>query len=113
LKKIFSILIGFIHDFASGCWAATLLAVYWLDRHSVTPGLSEELFGLKTRFFYLALTCIVIILATGAGRTFTYISDVYGPDAEKMRRKMLIIKHIILFVLFGLGTFWQYFTVFR
>jgi hypothetical protein len=30
-----------------------------------------------------------------------------------MRRKMLIIKHIILFVLFGLGTFWQYFTVFR
>jgi putative copper export protein len=113
MKKAFTVLIGFIHDFAAGCWAATLLAIFWLDRQSVAAGLSEALLGLKKQFFYAALVCIAVIFATGAGRTFTYVSDVYGPDAERMRRRMLIIKHIILLVVFGLGTYWQYTVVFR
>jgi hypothetical protein len=44
------------------------------------------------------------VFAGGAGRTFTYtyVGEVYGKDAEKMRRKMLIINHIVLFVVFAL-----------
>jgi putative copper export protein len=113
LRKAFTILIGFIHDFATGCWAATLLAIFWLDRQTLPSDLTGALFGLKKQFFYSALACIAVIFATGAGRTFTYVSDVYGPDAERIRRKMLIIKHIILLVVFGLGTYWQYTMVFR
>jgi putative copper export protein len=113
MKKILFILIGFIHDFAAGCWGATLLAIYWLDQQSVAAGLSEALLGLKKQLFYAAIVCIAIIFATGAGRTFTYVSGVYGPDVERIRRKMLITKHVILFIVFGLGTYWQYTMVFR
>jgi hypothetical protein len=33
---------------------------------------------------------------------------VYGPEAEQARRRMLMIKHIVLLAVFGLGTWWQY-----
>jgi hypothetical protein len=32
MNKSLTIFVGFIHDFAAGFWAATVLAVYWLHR---------------------------------------------------------------------------------
>lgn len=113
MKKTVSILIGFVHDFAAGCWAATVLAVYWLDRQNIAIGLLDALYGLKKEFFYLGLVCMLVVFATGAGRSFTYVSNVYGKSAEKARRRMLIYKHIILFAIFGAGTYWQYVTIFQ
>ena len=113
MKKILTILIGFIHDWAAGCWAATVLAIYWLQRQSVPVEMSGIIFGLKKQLFYAGLICVILVFATGAGRTFTYVVDVYGQDAEKVRRKMLIIKHIVLLIVFGSGIFWQYTMVFR
>jgi len=113
MKKVFTILIGFIHDWAAGCWAATVLAIYWLQRQSVPVEMSGIIFGLKKQLFYAGLICVIVVFTTGAGRTFTYIGDVYGQDAEKVRRKMLIIKHIVLLTVFGSGIFWQYTMVFR
>ena len=112
MKKILTILIGFIHDWAAGCWAATVLGVWWLSRYSGTAAVGEILFDLKKQFFYFGIACVIVVFATGAGRTFTYVGNVYGEDAEKMRRKMLIIKHIILLSVFGAGTCWQYFMTF-
>ena len=112
MKKILTILIGFIHDWAAGCWAATVLAIYWLQRQSVPVEMSGIIFGLKKQLFYAGLICVILVFATGAGRTFTYVVDVYGQDAEKVRRKMLIIKHIVLLIVFGSGIFWQYTMVF-
>jgi len=112
VKKILTILIGFIHDWAAGCWAATVLAIYWLQRQSVPVEMSGIIFGLKKQLFYAGLICVILVFATGAGRTFTYVEDVYGQDAEKVRRKMLIIKHIVLLIVFGSGIFWQYTMVF-
>ena len=108
MKKAFTILIGFIHDFAAGCWAATVLAVYRLEQ--VIPGSESQaaLSALQKEFFYIGIICIIIVFGAGAGRTFTYIHNVYGEDAEKSRRKMLIMKHLILLAVFGSGTFWQY-----
>ena len=108
MKKAFTILIGFIHDFAAGCWAATLLAVYRLEQ--VIPGSESQaaLSALQKEFFYVGIACIIIVFGAGTGRTFTYIQNVYGEDAEKSRRKMLIMKHLILLAVFGSGTFWQY-----
>jgi uncharacterized membrane protein len=114
MKRVFTIFIGFIHDLAVGCWAATVLSIYWLDR-SVVKHLELESFisGLKKEFFYLGLVFVAIVLLTGIGRTFTYIGSVYGEDNEKLRKKMLIIKHIILFTIFSIGIYWQYRTVFK
>jgi putative copper export protein len=112
MKKALTIVVGFIHDFATGCWASTVLAIYWLSRQPTEGGLNSVLFGLKRQLFYAGLACVVLVFVTGAGRTFTYIGDVYGKDAEQVRRKMLVIKHIILVIVFGLGVWWQYTMVF-
>ena len=114
MKKVLAIFIGFIHDFAAGIWAATVLAVYWLDRVTMAET-KTVLYGLKKEFFYIGLVCIGIVFLTGAGRTFTYayVGDVYGTGAEKMRKKMLIIKHIILLLIFSSGTYWQYSMTFN
>lgn len=114
MNKSFQILVGFIHDFAAGFWAATVLSVYWLHRLQLSdPGLSSSLHPLGIEFFYFGLASVVVVMLTGMGRTFTYIENYYGKDAEKMRRKMLAVKHILLFGIFGSGTYWQYTMVFN
>ncbi|OGW25043.1 MAG: hypothetical protein A2X59_06480 [Nitrospirae bacterium GWC2_42_7] len=113
MKKAFTIFIGFLHDFAAGCWAAAMFAIYWLNRQAVPPESSDVILGLKKQFFYFGIVCVLIVFATGAGRTFTYANNLYGENAEKMRRKMLILKHIVLFSVFGLGLYWGWTTVFR
>ncbi|MDA8241078.1 MAG: hypothetical protein M0Z67_12005 [Nitrospiraceae bacterium] len=113
MKKGLTVLIGFVHDFAAGCWAATVLAVYWLSSESVPEGLSAVMTGLNKQFFFLSIACALVVFATGAGRTFTYVDNFYGEDAERQRRRMLIIKHVFLFLIFGLGISWQYTKVYR
>ena len=113
MKKVFTIVIGFVHDFAAGCWGATVLAIYWLTIQSLPPDLQPVITALKKQFFWFGIACVVMVFATGAGRTFTYVGNVYGADAERMRRSMLIIKHIILFLVFGAGVYWQYLMTFR
>lgn len=112
MKKIFTIFIGFIHDFAAGCWAASVFAVYWLERQNIAYDLIDIFFDLKRQFFYAGLICIAVVLATGAGRSFTYVGNVYGKDAETMRKVLLVVKHVLLFAVFGAGTWWQYSLVF-
>jgi putative copper export protein len=114
MKTAVTIFIGFTHDLATGIWAAALLSLYWLDRIS-DESLKPALTALEREFFYIGLVCIGIVLLTGAGRTFTYayIGEVYGGDAEKIRRKMLIIKHVVLLLVFSVGTYWQYTMAFN
>jgi putative copper export protein len=115
MKKAITIFVGFLHDFAAGCWAASVLAVYWIDHAAAQqPELKTSLDGLERQFFWTGLACVAVVLLAGVGRTFTYAytGEVYGRDAEAMRRKMLIVKHIVLFAVFGLGIWWQYVMVF-
>lgn len=110
-KKGLTIFNGFVHDFAAGCWAAAVLGVYWLDRIALQqPELKLIIDGLERQFFWAGVGCIAVVLLAGMGRTFTYayIGSVYGEQSEKLRRKMLIIKHVVLLTVFGLGTWWQY-----
>ena len=113
MNKVLTITIGFLHDFASGCWAASLLTVWRLDHVIVAPEAQESINSLQKEFFWIGVVSLIIVMATGAGRTFTYISNVYGENAERDRRRMLMRKHVVLAVVFGLGTFWQYTMVWR
>lgn len=116
MKKAFTIFIGFLHDFAAGCWGASVLAIYWLDRLSTQhPELAAALNGLGRRFFWAGIASTAVVFIAGMGRTFTYayIGAVYGAEAEQMRRKMLVIKHVFLLAVFGAGIWWQYSMVFR
>lgn len=113
MKKAFTIFVGFLHDFAAGIWLATVLAVWWLERN-MSAGVSEVLEPLQKQFFYIGIGCVAMVFLAGAGRTFTYtyIGSVYGEETENQRRKMLIVKHLLLLSIFGLGTWWQYEMVF-
>ncbi len=113
MKQAFTIFIGFIHDFAAGCWGATVLSVYWLHRTEQEKGLGSLLLDLKKQFFYIGLACVGTVFIAGAGRMFTYVGNVYGDEAEKLRRRMLIIKHVLLITVFGAGIFWQYVMIYR
>ena len=109
LKKSAVVFNGFLHDFAAGYWLAALVAIAVLHRfHLQYPALIELLNRIERLFFWQSVGAMVIILATGAGRTFTYVDNWYGPDAERVRRRMLIIKHVVLFAFFGAGylIFW-------
>ena len=109
MKRILSIFIGFVHDLAFGCWAATVLAVWWLERMSEENiQLTEIINNLQKSFFYLGLGMVALVLLSGMGRTFTYASYVYSENAEALRKRMLIIKHVFLFIVFGAGIWWQY-----
>jgi hypothetical protein len=52
-------------------------------------------------------------MATGAGRTFTYVDNWYGEAAERERRKALIVKHVVLFSAYALGYLWVWGKVFH
>lgn len=81
MNKYLTILIGFIHDFSAGCWAASIMAIYWLHGLHLQGTEYEVLISLEKDFFYAGLIFVGIVLITGMGRTFTYIenfSDLVG-----------------------------------
>ena len=109
LKKTAAILNGFMHDFAAGYWLAAIVAITFLERmHRQNPAVTELLNGIERFFFWQSIAAMVVVLGTGAGRTFTYVDNYYGPDVERVRRRMLIVKHLILFAVFGVGYFFAY-----
>ncbi|MCM2358854.1 MAG: hypothetical protein NDI77_11945 [Geobacteraceae bacterium] len=114
LRKTAAIVNGFIHDFAAGIWLAALATIAVLHRaHLDEPFVTGVLNGLERRFFWGSVAAMIVIMATGAGRTFTYVDNWYGEDAERMRRRALIVKHVILLACFGAGYLWVWGKVFH
>ena len=105
---------GFVHDFAAGIWLAVIATIVLLHRsHSAHPEIIGVISPIEHQFFWASIVAMVLIMATGAGRTFTYVENWYGPDAERLRRKMLIVKHVMLFTCFGAGYIFVYGKVFH
>ena len=114
LKKSLVVLNGFIHDFAAGIWLANIITIAVLhNAHLKDPAVVGILNHLERLFFWASVVAAVVILATGAGRTFTYVDNWYGEDAESERRKALIIKHVVLFSAYALGYLWVWNKVFH
>ena len=114
IKKTAIILNGFVHDFAAGIWLAAIAAIAMLhNSHMGEPSVTHVLNLLERRFLWASFAAMVVIMATGAGRTFTYVDNWYGEDAERHRRRMLIVKHVVLFACFGAGYLWVWGKVFH
>ena len=113
IKKAAIVLNGFIHDFATGYWLSDLIAIYLLHSFRAgSPALAATLPGIERFFFWNAVAAALTIFATGGMRSFTYVDNFYGPEAEATRRKMLIIKHVLLLAVVGSGSYWAYCTAF-
>lgn len=109
LKKAAIVLNGFVHDFATGYWLSALIAIYLLHGHRAgTPALSGTLGSIERFFFWNMVGAAVAIFATGGMRSFTYVNNFYGPEAEATRRRMLLTKHVLLVLALGAGGFWGY-----
>jgi uncharacterized membrane protein len=114
VKKAAIVFNGFVHDFAAGYWLAAMVAIVVLHRdHLGNPVVAGLLGGLEHSFFWQSVGAMIVIFATGAGRTFTYVENWYGEDAERVRRKMLIAKHVLLLAIFGAGYLWIWGKVFH
>lgn len=114
LKKTLIVLNGFIHDFAAGIWLATIVTIAILhDAHLKDSSVIAVLNRLEHSFFWGSAFAAVVIMATGAGRTFTYVDNWYGKDAERSRRKALIVKHVVLFSAYAFGYLWVWGKVFH
>lgn len=109
LKKTVAVFNGFIHDFAAGYWLAAIVAITFLERmHRQNLSVTGLLNDIERFFFWQSIAAMVVILTTGAGRTFTYVDNYYGQDAERVRRRMLIFKHVILLAVFSGGYLFAY-----
>lgn len=114
IKKTAIILNGFLHDFAAGIWLAAIIAIVWLhDAHVSTPSTTALLNMLEHRLFWASVASAILIMATGAGRTFTYVDNWYGENAEQMRRRALVLKHVVLFTCYAIGYVWVWGKVFH
>ena len=114
LKKTAIIFNGFVHDFAAGIWLAAIVSIVWLHgAHLAEPSTAVVLNGLERRMFWASVAAAVLIMTTGAGRTFTYVDNWYGEDAERQRRRALIVKHVVLFSAYALGYLWVWDKVFH
>lgn len=114
LKKTLIVLNGFIHDFAAGIWLAAIGAIVLLHKaHLRETMLTTALNGIERHFFWISIIGMVVIMVTGAGRTFTYVENWYGEDSERLRRRALVVKHIVLFICFGAGYLWVWGKVFH
>lgn len=114
LKKTAGVVNGFIHDFAAGIWLAAIVIIAVLhNAHLKDTAVVGTLNNLERMFFWISVAAAVLIMATGAGRTFTYVDNWYGEDAEWSRRRALIVKHVILFSAYGFGYLWIWNKVFH
>lgn len=114
VRKIAIVLNGFIHDFACGYWLSCIIAIYFLHNFQGTyPEVYGQLMNIEHFFFWSSIGAVIIIFATGGVRTFTYVDNFYGQGAEKTRRKMLAIKHIVLLLIFGTGSYLAYLMSFH
>lgn len=113
MRKALTVVVGFVHDWSAGIWAAAVLGVWWVRRASAPPEAAPVLAELSRQFFWIAVGAVVVVFATGAGRTFTYVDGVYGPDAERTRRRALLVKHAVLLAVFGTGTALAWSVAFR
>jgi putative copper export protein len=114
LKKIAVVVNGFMHDFTSGYWVSAMIAIYFLHDFRIEyPLLSGSINNIERFFFWNSIMAVLVILLTGAGRSFTYVDNVFGEQTEGTRRRLLIGKHVILIAIFGAGSWWAFQATFR
>ncbi len=103
---------GHGHNFATRCWALTVMGTYWFNRLSLENAeLRPTLDGLLKELFYLGLACIAVILIAGTGRTFypTDVKKIFDKNREKERIKQLSKMYLYIFFFVFFVVHWRYF----
>jgi len=105
---------NFLHDLFTGFWISTILVIYLLKREvSAVHGLPAEAFeGVMKVFFGLGIFSLLIIIITGIFRSINY-NLINSNSVRTVKKKALIIKHILLGLVFLGGTYLAYSYTFK
>jgi hypothetical protein len=108
-RRYFWIVNNFLHDMATGTWAACLLVVWLLSGRQVgMPGPAAVAIADSMRaVFLLALAALLVIGATGGVR-LGYWRRQAAADELAQKRRALLIKHGLFALVYGGGTAWLY-----
>jgi len=100
---------NFLHDMATGTWAACLLVLWSLDRQLAS--LSAEAQGaVRTSMelvFWLLVAALVVLTVTGALRLF-YWRTTTPAEERAAKQRALIVKHVAFLIIYGGGTYWAW-----
>jgi putative copper export protein len=98
---------NFLHDMATGTWAACVLVIWMLAgrRTGMPPEAATALGEAMTAVFWLAVLALVIVSGTG-GIRLAYWRRQAAPDELAQKRRALLIKHAAFLLVYGAGTFW-------
>ncbi|MEW6053355.1 MAG: hypothetical protein AB1552_06135 [Nitrospirota bacterium] len=109
MKYWLIIINSFLHDLVTGFWASTLIVIYLLrNKVPLVHRIPAETLGEITKvFFWLGVFSLIIIIITGFFRTW-YYRNMYDTGLESVRKKILVLKHILLGIIFTAGTYWAY-----
>lgn len=109
MKNWLIIINNFAHDLFTGLWVSAFLVIYLLEKKVpfLQEALADALKDIMKVFFALGISSLVIIIITGAFRSIYYRSSESG-TVMAVKRKILILKHILLGTLFLLGTYLAY-----
>lgn len=98
---------NFLHDMATGTWAACLAVLLVLrPRLAVMPVEAATALGdAMTLVFWMLVGALVVVTITGAVRLLYWRAQT---SAEELgaKRRALVVKHIAFLVIYGGGTFW-------
>lgn len=98
---------NFLHDMATGTWAACLAVLLVLSsRIDGMPAEAASALGeAMTLVFWILAGALVVLAVTGALRLIYWRRE-GSPDELAAKRKSLIAKHIAFLVIYGGGTVW-------
>lgn len=103
---------NFLHDMATGTWAACVLVIAVLDpRAAAAPAEAAAALSEAMRLvLWLLLGALAVIAATG-GIRLAYWRREAAPDEVAAKRKALLVKHVAFLLAYGAGTAWALIAV--
>ncbi|MDH4140690.1 MAG: hypothetical protein OEV43_08990 [Coriobacteriia bacterium] len=98
---------NFLHDLATGTWAACLLVLLVLSRESVgmPAEASAALSDAGWVVYWLLVGALAVIFATGAAR-LAYWRSQTPAEERSAKRRALVVKHVAFLGVYGVGTWW-------
>ncbi len=98
---------NFLHDMATGTWAACLAVLLVLSSRLAGMPLEAALAlgEAMSLVFWLLIGALVVVTLTGVLR-LAYWRQESAPEELLAKRRALIIKHIAFLVIYGGGTAW-------
>ena len=99
----------FLHDMATGTWAAAVLVIWVLAGRldGVAAEAADAIGDAMGLVFGLALAALAVIGVTGGVRLGYWRSQA-GRDEVAETRRVLLVKHAAFLVVYGLGTWWAW-----